>query len=104
MELPKYKDKSKAFVIQKLAERIGMPEGTKGRIEPEKLNRQISDILFERDYTTVAEMLKEYRKGEIQKQMEVETNPQRRLEIMIEQAAKGRNLTEKGFKRKRRGK
>lgn len=102
--LPKYKDKSKAFVIQKLVERVGMPEGTKGRIEPEKLNRQISDILFERDYTTVAEMLKEYRKGEIQKQMEAETNPQRRLEIMIEQAAKGRNLTEKGFKRKRRGK
>jgi len=49
----KYKQKSKAFVIDKIAECV----------EPEVLNRQISDELFERDYTTIAEEIAEYRQN-----------------------------------------
>lgn len=51
-ELPAYKDKSKAFVRQKIAEKV----------PAEKLNFQISSELFERDYNTIAETLQEYRR------------------------------------------
>lgn len=95
-QMPKYKDKKKTFVIEKMVERI--PD----KIDPEQLNCQISALLFERDYTTVAEQLKEYRKGEIQKQLEKETDPQKRLELLVEQAAKGKVLTQRGFKTLRR--
>lgn len=56
--MPKYKEKSKSFVTEKILERI--PE----KIDEETLRQQISELLMERDYNTVAEMLAEYRKGE----------------------------------------
>ena len=59
--MPKYKDKSKLFVIRKIMERI--PE----KLSEETLSQQVSEILFERDYMKVAELLAEYRKGELQK-------------------------------------
>lgn len=50
--LPKYKEKSKAFVIEKVAEKV-----------PAKLlDRQISDELFERDYTTIEAQILEFKK------------------------------------------
>lgn len=45
--MPKYRDKSKAFVVGKLLAR--MPD----RIPEETLRRQISEVLFERDYTAL---------------------------------------------------
>lgn len=51
--LPKYKEKSKAFVIDKVAEKV--PE--------ELLGRQISDELFERDYTTIEAQILEFKKN-----------------------------------------
>ena len=59
--MPKYKEKSKRFVVDKILERV--PE----RIPEEILSRQISDILFERDYNTIAKTLTEYRKAERKK-------------------------------------
>lgn len=102
--MPKYKDKGKDFVINKIIERTNYPEDKKGRIEIDELYRQISDVLFERDYNTVEETLKEYRKGELQKKLEAETDPQKKLELMVEQASKGRIITQKGFKKRRRRK
>ena len=102
--MPKYKDKGKDFVINKIIERTNYPEEKKGRIEIDELYRQISDVLFERDYNTVEETLKEYRKGELQKKLEAETDPQKQLELMVEQASKGRIITQKGFKKRRRRK
>ena len=55
-DIPKYKQKSKEFVIGKIAERAGT------KIEIDALNRAITDILFERDYNTIASDLKEYRR------------------------------------------
>lgn len=50
-EMAAYKQKSKAFVREKILENV-----------PEKLlQTQISDILFERDYTLVAQRINEYR-------------------------------------------
>ena len=47
----KYKEKSKAFVIEKILENV----------EPELLQKQICDELFERDYSTIAERIADYR-------------------------------------------
>ena len=46
-EMPKYKEKSKQFVIDKIAERI--PEDT--------LSKQISNALFERDYNEIEHVM-----------------------------------------------
>ena len=51
-EMPKYKEKSKQFVIDKIAERI--PEDT--------LSKQISDTLFERDYNEIEHVIQEFKK------------------------------------------
>ncbi|MGN0332325.1 MAG: sce7726 family protein [Lachnospiraceae bacterium] len=87
--MPKYKEKSKFFVCQKIAER--MPE----KISEEILKKQVSELLFERDYNTIGKVLEEYRKGEIQKKLDVETNPEKQLELMMQQAKKRRGLRRK---------
>ncbi len=50
--LPKYTEKSKKFVAGKILEKV----------PPDILARQISDELFERDYTTVEETIDAYRR------------------------------------------
>ncbi len=50
--LPKYRNKSKDFVIGKLLERVPW----------ETLKEQISEELFERDYTTIDETIREYKR------------------------------------------
>lgn len=52
-------------------------------------------MLFERDYNTIGKVLEEYRKGEIQKKLDVETNPEKQLELMMQQAKKRRGLRRK---------
>lgn len=47
----KYKEKSKSFVIEKILENV----------EKEVLQKQICDELFERDYSTIAERIADYR-------------------------------------------
>ena len=51
-EMPKYKEKCKQFVIDKIAERI--PEDT--------LSKQISNALFERDYNEIEHVIQEFKK------------------------------------------
>lgn len=51
-KLPAYSQKSKDFVRKKILEKV--PEET--------LHRQISDELFERDYTTIQKRIEEFRK------------------------------------------
>ena len=66
-ELPKYAQKSKAFVQEVLVERV----------EPSRLSIQISDELFERDYTTIAQQIKSYRQQRSKKK--VRAKSKRRL-------------------------
>lgn len=101
-DMPKYKDKGKDFVIEKIIERTEYPEGKKGRIETDILSRQISEILFERDYNDVGATLREYYKGELQKKIEAETDPKKRWELMLEQEKKRKSAGKIGFKKKRR--
>ncbi len=93
--MPKYKEKSKDFVVGKILERI--PDN----ISEDDLNRKISELLFERDYTSIQEELKEYRKGELKKAIEKETDPQKKLELMVEQAAKASNFPKKSKRRRK---
>ena len=78
--MPKYKDKSKSFVCSKIAEQI--PE----KITEELLKKQVSDQLFERDYTQVLRLLADYRKSELKKQLERESDPAKQLELTMKQA------------------
>ena len=52
-DMPKYKEKSKQFVIDKIAEKIP------GDI----LSKQISDTLFERDYNEIEHVIQEFKKN-----------------------------------------
>ena len=51
-DMPKYKEKNKQFVIDKIAEKIP------GDI----LSKQISDTLFERDYNEIEHVIQEFKK------------------------------------------
>lgn len=51
-KMPKYREKSKAFVIEKILQKV--PQET--------LALQISEELFERDYTTIEERIREYKR------------------------------------------
>lgn len=52
-QMPRYKDKSKQFVIDKIL--LKVPR--------DKLYHQISQELFERDYTKIAEEIRAYKRG-----------------------------------------
>jgi hypothetical protein len=55
-QMPKYKEKSKAFVVGKIIERIPT------KIPEQKLKEQISELLFERDYNTISETIADFKK------------------------------------------
>lgn len=63
--MPKYREKSKSFVVGKLVEWL-----QKGRIDEVQLRQQMSEILLERDYRTIAAELAAYRKNEIINKLE----------------------------------
>ena len=94
-QMPKYKTLNKAKACDKILERV--PE----IIPEEVLRRQVSDVLFERDYSKVQEVLSEYRKGELEKAMEKETDSEKRKELM-EKKARAQKAAENLPKRKRR--
>lgn len=50
--MPKYRDRSKKFVSEKIL----------AKVEPQLLKRQICEALFERDYSTIAETIEEFKK------------------------------------------
>lgn len=91
--MPKYKQESKAFVNEKILDRLKT-----GKIEEPVLREQFSNLLFERDYNNIAAVLKEYKKGELTKQIERETDPLKQQALI-----KKRERLEKNFKgRKKR--
>ena len=84
-EMPKYKSFGKAKAAEKILELV--PD----KISDMTLRRQVSDILFERDYSKVEETLAEYRKGELDKQIEMEENPEKRAQLMEKKERAVRN-------------
>jgi hypothetical protein len=55
-QMPKYKEKSKVFVVGKIVERIP------AKIPEQKLKEQLSEVLFERDYNTIQETIEDFKK------------------------------------------
>lgn len=62
--MPKYKNKSKDFVIKKIVERTEYKNGSKGKIDLALLKRQICELFLERDYHDIGASLKAYENGE----------------------------------------
>lgn len=101
-EMPKYKQLGKDSVIAKIIERTKLPEDKKGHIQIDKLNQQISYILFERDYNNVAEQLFEYRKGELQKKIDAEDDPVKKSQLIQDLEKKKRRFENRGLRKKKR--
>ena len=96
-EMPKYNDKSKLFVVDKILERL-----EKGKISEETLKKQMSDLLFERDYNNISAVLKEYKESEKARIKARENNPAE-LDKLLEQRARAKeNFQRKRRRRKRR--
>lgn len=55
--MPKYKEKSKDFVKTKILERLA-----NGNISEQVLKRQVSELLFERDYTSIGAVISEFKR------------------------------------------
>ena len=89
-QMPKYKEKSKSFVVEKIVEWL-----QNGKILDIQLKEQMCEILLERDYNTIAKDLTEYRKGEITKKLEQENDPEKRIELMMQRAVAKKNLRRK---------
>lgn len=105
-DMPKYKNLSKDKAIDKIIERTLLPNNHKNYLELSKLNEQISNVLFERDYANVSAVLVEYRKSELQKKIEAEEDPVKRAEIIKELEDKRKTAKQNGItggrKRRRR--
>lgn len=95
--MPKYKEKSKAFVIGKIVEWM-----EKGKIEESGLRREVSSLLFERDYNSVEEDLASYRRGEIAKKLELETDPEKQVELLARRDLARANLKKRRYRRRQR--
>ena len=57
-EMPAYKEKSRSFVVDKIATRV-----EEGNIAEDELQSEICELLFERDYNTIFEEINKYRQS-----------------------------------------
>ncbi|MBO4889784.1 MAG: sce7726 family protein [Lachnospiraceae bacterium] len=58
-EMPRYKEKSKSFVVEKIGTWID-----EGKIDPDDVQAEICELLFERDYNTIFEEINRFRQAE----------------------------------------
>ena len=73
-QMPRYKEKSKAFVIKAIVDRIGSV------IPEDALRSEFSRLLFERDYTEIADKIEAFRK-ENKSSTNVERKPKRKRRV-----------------------
>lgn len=66
--MPRYRDKSKLFVANKITETVPL----------DILTPQISEELFQRDYTTIEETLEEFRKERVAKRSRIHRKTRKR--------------------------
>lgn len=93
--MPAYREKSKKFVRDSIAARVEA-----GKIEASLLGRQISEILFERDYSQASRLREEFRESERARKLEKENDPARHDELMAQRARALTNFA--GTRRRRR--
>ena len=95
--MPKYKEKSKAFVVEKIAERI-----ENQKIDANVFMKQMCELLFERDYNTVEQLKEDFRDKEIRRIRELERDPETFMELERKREIARQNFGHTRKKRRRR--
>ena len=75
-KMPKYREKSKKFVLTKVLERL-----ENGKIDPKEFTLKMNELLIQRDYNSISETLKEYKLEKRKRIEEMENDPVKRLEL-----------------------
>ena len=94
--MPKYRDRSKEEVIQRIAALVP------AKVPEQELDREISGLLLERDYTKAEETLREFRRSETAKKLDSVTDPEERMALILFAEERKARLQKNRKKRKRR--
>ena len=97
-KMPKYREKSKKFVLTKVLERL-----ENGKIDPKEFTLKMNELLIQRDYNSISETLKEYKLEKRKRIEEMENDPVKRLELERKREIARQNFgTHRRCRRRRR--
>lgn len=95
--MPKYREKSKSFVLSKVLERL-----ENGKIDPKEFTLKMNELLIQRDYNSISETLKEYKLEKRKRIEEMENDPEKRLELERKREIARQNFGTHRRRRRRR--
>ncbi len=95
--MPKYREKSKSFVLSKVLERL-----ENGKIDPKEFTIQMNELLIQRDYNSISETLKEYKLEKRKRIEEMEKDPVKRPELERKREIARQNFGTHRRRRRRR--
>lgn len=95
--MPKYREKSKSFVLSKVLERL-----ENGKIDPKEFTIQMNELLIQRDYNSISETLKEYKLEKRKRIEEMEKDPAKRPELERKREIARQNFGTHRRRRRRR--
>ena len=96
-KMPKYREKSKKFVLTKVLERL-----ENGKIDPKEFTLKMNELLIQRDYNSISETLKEYKLEKRKRIEEMENDPVKRLELERKREIARQNFGTHRRRRRRR--
>ena len=96
-KMPKYREKSKKFVLTKVLERL-----ENGKIDPKEFTLKMNELLIQRDYNSISETLKEYKLEKRKRIEEMENDPEKRLELERKREIARQNFGTHRRRRRRR--
>lgn len=96
-KMPKYREKSKKFVLTKVLERL-----ENGKIDPKEFTIKMNELLIQRDYNSISETLKEYKLEKRKRIEEMENDPVKRLELERKREIARQNFGTHRRRRRRR--
>ena len=96
-KMPKYREKSKKFVLTKVLERL-----ENGKIDPKEFTLKMNELLIQRDYNSISETLKEYKLEKRKRIEEMENDPVKRPELERKREIARQNFGTHRRRRRRR--
>lgn len=96
-KMPKYREKSKKFVLTKVLERL-----ENGKIDPKEFTLKMNELLIQRDYNSISETLKEYKLEKRKRIEEMEKDPVKRPELERKREIARQNFGTHRRRRRRR--
>ena len=96
-KMPKYREKSKKFVLTKVLERL-----ENGKIDPKEFTLKMNELLIQRDYNSISETLKEYKLEKRKRIEEMENDPEKSLELERKREIARQNFGTHRRRRRRR--